>query len=41
LQQQVDVAAKMSSQDERQRVVTLLEELQPVLDQEIALTPHN
>lgn len=41
LQQQVDIARKMSSQDERQRVVTLQNELRPVLDQEIALTPHN
>jgi len=40
LQQQVDIAAKMSSQDERQRAATWANEMVPVLDQEIALTSH-
>jgi len=41
LQQQVDIAMKMSSQDERQRRVTWANEMVPVLDQEIALGRHN
>jgi hypothetical protein len=41
LQQQVDIATKMSSQDERQRAVTWRNEMVPLLDQEIALARRN
>ena len=41
LQQEVDIATKMSSQDERQRAVTWRNEMVPLLDQEIALARHD